>query len=111
MSKVQVILLLVIGFIVMMAIWNLVLSLKNMKLIEIDRKRKSGKEGEKMYSMEEFREIFKKAKEKILKKEADDFKKVGEENGNFDPIASAMFNLQNMLILSMLEKEIFDKED
>lgn len=58
----------------------------------------------KKYTMEDFFEIFQEAEVKTLEKIAKDFKEAGKDE---NPMTSMLFNLQNVMVMTELKKEIF----
>ena len=67
---------------------------------------------EKKYTIEQFKKLFKAASQDVLKKLRDEFAANLEEKGaNNNPLHLFAFEAQNMMVVSFLEKELFDKED
>ena len=65
---------------------------------------------EQKYTMEEFKEMINRAEKEVIKQLNEEFIKSVEEahgKGAVDPIQSFVFDMQNMMAISMLKAKLF----
>lgn len=64
----------------------------------------------KKYTIEEFKEMFKEAETKAVEEFDEHIRGIQKERGQKENMTGFMMGLQNMIIISMLERHLFEKE-
>lgn len=64
----------------------------------------------KKYTIEEFKEMFKEAETKAVEEFDKHIREIQKERGQEENMTGFMMGLQNMVIISMLEHHLFEKE-
>ena len=64
----------------------------------------------KKYTTEEFKEMFKEAETKAVEEFDERIRGIQKERGQKENMTGFMMGLQNMIIISMLERHLFEKE-
>ena len=63
----------------------------------------------KKYTGKELKELFTKAKEQAITKLSNQMKEAREKTGNDNPIATLMFDVQNMMCIGEVENILFEE--